>query len=343
MRDGSLETRGNSKGIVTLGPPVSIVMGVHDAGAFLDATMESVLSQEGVEFELIVIDDGSADGSGDLLEEYAAGDSRVRVIRQPRMGLTEALIRGCSEARGRYIARQDAGDLSLPGRLARQARALDADPNLAFVSCWTEYRGPEMEYLYTKRDTGKPPEPMHAVVGQRYGAILVDGPTHHGSVMFRKLVYERVGGYRREFFLAQDWDLWFRLAEAGGFQVLPEALYVALVLPAGRSSSFRDVQQRLGRLARTALELRRAGRSEAEILDLAATLRPEGSAQGARRLAAANYFIGEALRRNGDPRCLGYLKRAVRLRPLHAPSWVRLLQAGAASALGHSRPRARPE
>lgn len=336
MRDGSLEekTRGNSKDIVAMGPPVSVVMGVRDAGSFLDATMESVLSQEGVEFEVVVIDDGSADGSGDILEEYAAGDSRVRVIRQPRMGLTEALIRGCSEARGRYIARQDAGDLSQPGRLACQARALDADPDLAFVSCWTQYRGPEMEYLYTKRDNGKPPEPMHAVVGQGDGATLVDGPTHHGSVMFRKLFYERVGGYRREFFLAQDWDLWFRLAEAGRFHVLPEALYVALVLPASRSSSFRDVQHRLGRLARTAFELRRAGRSEAEILELAAALRPEGSAQGAHRLAAANYFIGEALRRNGDRRCLGYLGRAVRLRPLHAPSWVRLLQAGAAATLG---------
>ena len=159
--------------------------------------------------------------------------------------------------------------------------------------------------------------------------------------MFRRDVYERVGGYRREFYLAQDHDLWFRLAEAGRYQVLPEALYVALVLPASRSSSFRAVQHRLGGLARRAFELRHAGQSEAGVLELASTLRPRGSAHGARRIAAANYFIGEALRRNADLRCLGYLGRAVRLRPLHAPSWLRLLQAGAGSTIG--RWRARPE
>ena len=316
---------------------VSVVLSVHDAVAFLRPTMESVLSQEGVEFELVVVDDGSADGSGEVLEEYAARDLRVRLIRQPRLGLTEALIRGCAEARGPYIARQDAADLSQPGRFALQAAALDAEPSLAFVSCWTEYRGPGMEYLYTTRDSGTARVPVNVVAEADGRPTLSDGPTHHGSVMFRKHHYERVGGYRREFYLAQDWDLWFRLAEAGRYQALPETLYVALVLPASRSSSFRDVQHRLGRLARTAFELRRAGRSEAEILELAATLRPQGSAQGARRLAAANYFIGEALRRNGDRRCLGYLGRAVRLRPLHAPSWVRLLQAGAAATLGRAR------
>ncbi|MGH7565430.1 MAG: hypothetical protein ACREK2_01230, partial [Gemmatimonadota bacterium] len=250
---------------------------------------------------------------------------------------TEALIRGCSVARGRYIARQDAADLSRPGRLALQRRALDADPLLAFVSCWTEYRGPGMEYLYTTRDSGKAREPADVVVAVDGRPTLADGPTHHGSVMFRKELYERVGGYRREFFLAQDWDLWFRLAELGRYQALPEDLYVALVLPASRSSSFRSVQHELGRLASRAFELRREGCPEEEVLKRASALRPSGSAHGARRMAGANYFIGEALRRNGDRRCLSYLGRAVRLHPLHAAGWARLLQAGATSTLGRWR------
>jgi glycosyltransferase involved in cell wall biosynthesis len=320
---------------------VSVVMSVQDAGEYLEATMRSVLAQEGVDLELIVVDDGSTDGSGDLLRGFAARDPRVRLLSQERLGLTEALILGCSRARGPYVARQDAADLSLPGRLAGQKRALDADPELAFVSCWTEYRGPRMEYLYTTRDSGRARAPADIVVEESGRVTLTDLPTHHGSVMFRRDAYERVGGYRREFYLAQDHDLWYRLAEAGRYQVLPEALYVALVLPASRSSSFREVQHRLGRLARRAFELRRAGRSEAEVLELASILKPEGPAHGARRIAAANYFIGEALRRNEDLRCLGYLGRAVRLRPLHAPSWLRLLQAGAGSTIG--RWRARPE
>lgn len=320
---------------------VSVVMGVQDAGEYLAPTMESVLAQEHVDMELVAVDDGSKDGSADVLRAFALRDPRVRILRQERLGLTEALIRGCSEARGRYVARQDAADLSLPGRLARQERALDADPGLAFVSCWTEVRGPRMEYLYTRRDSGRAREPADIVVEESGRAALSDLPTHHGSVMFRRDVYEQVGGYRREFYLAQDHDLWYRMAEAGRYQVLPEALYVALVLPASRSSSFRDVQHRLGRLARLAFELRRGGRPETEAVELASTMRPEGSAHGTRRIAAANYFIGEALRRNEDLRCLGYLGRAVRLRPLHAPSWLRLLQAGAGSTIG--RWRAGPE
>ncbi|HJR52857.1 MAG TPA: glycosyltransferase family A protein [Gemmatimonadota bacterium] len=322
-------------------PTVSVVMSVQDAGEYLAPTMESVLAQEGVDLELLAVDDGSADGSTDVLRGFAKGDRRVRVLRQERLGLTEALILGCSHARGPYIARQDAADLSRPTRLARQARALDADPELAFVSCWTEYRGPRMEYLFTTRDTGRARDPADVVVEEGGKPTLADGPTHHGSVMLRREVYERVGGYRREFYLAQDRDLWFRMAEAGRYQALPEALYVALVLPASRSASFRDVQHRLGRLARRAFELRQAGASEAPALELAAALRPRGSAHGARRIAAANYFIGEALRRNGDLRCLGYLGTAVRLRPLHAVGWLRLLQAGAGSTIG--RWRAGPE
>ena len=316
---------------------VSVVMSVRDAGEYLAPTMESVLDQEEVDLELVAVDDGSADGSGEILRDFASRDRRVRVFRQEGLGLTEALILGCSEARGSYIARQDAADLSRPGRLARQARALDADPGLAFISCWTEVRGPRMEYLYTTRDSGRARVPADVVVEEGGRATLADLPTHHGSVMFRRDVYERVGGYRREFYLAQDHDLWFRMAEAGRYQVLPEALYVALVLPASRSSSFRDVQHHLGRLARRAFELRRRGRPETEALELASTLRPEGSAHEAPRIAAANYFIGEALRRNEDLRCLGYLGRAVRLRPLHAPSWVRLVQAGAGSTIGRWR------
>ena len=320
---------------------VSVVMSVQDAGEYLAPTVESVLAQEGIELELLAVDDGSVDGSADVLRSFAERDPRVRFFRRERLGLTEALIFGCAHARGRYVARQDAADLSRPGRLARQARALDADPGLAFVSCWTEYRGPRMEYLYTTPDSGRARAPTNVVVEEKGRVTLADGPTHHGSVMFRREVYERIGGYRREFYLAQDRDLWFRMAEAGRYQALPEPLYVARVLPASRSASFRDVQHRLGRLARRAFELRRAGASETEVLALASTLRPRGSAHGARRIAAANYFIGEALRRNEDLRCLGYLGRAVRLRPLHAASWLRLFQAGAVSAIG--RWRADPE
>src|SRR5439155_4002224 len=130
-------------------PEVSVVMSVYNGASHLVATLDSILSQEGVEFEFIVVNDGSTDKSGQILDDYAQRDSRLRVIHQENTGLTRALIRGCDAARGEFIARQDAGDLSLPGRLVRQRVILDAEPAVVIVSCATRFLGPSEEELYT--------------------------------------------------------------------------------------------------------------------------------------------------------------------------------------------------
>ena len=95
-------------------PEVSVVMSVYNGASNLAATMDSILSQEGVELEFIVVNDGSTDETGEILDDYARRDDRVRVIHQENTGLTRALIRGCAAATGEFIARQDAGDVSLP-------------------------------------------------------------------------------------------------------------------------------------------------------------------------------------------------------------------------------------
>jgi glycosyltransferase involved in cell wall biosynthesis len=287
-------------------PEVSVVMAVHDDAPYLEETIDSILSQEGPALELVVVDDGSTDGSREIVRRYAGLDRRVRIVEQENRGLTRALIRGCAIVTTEYVARQDAADVSRPGRLAAQAAALEADEGLAFVSCWTDMCGPEWEFLYTRRK--------------------VDGPTHHGSVMFRKSAYDRVGGYREEFYLAQDWDLWYRLEEVGRLRVLEEVLYAARVLPASRSSTYRETQLRLGGLARRALEFRQEGHSEIEVIREAGELRPGATAGEASR-AAAYYFIGEALRRNRDRRSIGYFRKSLALKALDGRTWVRLAQA----------------
>ena len=287
-------------------PAISVVMAVHDDVQYLEETMDSILSQQGPALELVVVDDGSTDGSREIVRRYAGWDPRVRIVEQENRGLTRALIRGCAMARTEYVARQDAGDVSRPGRLAAQAAALDADEGLTFVSCWTDMCGPEWEFLYTRRN--------------------LDGPTHHGSVMFRKSAYDRVGGYREQFYLAQDWDLWYRLQEVGRLRVLEQVLYAARVLPTGRSSTYRETQLRLGGLAKRAFDFRKAGRSEIEVVREAGELRPGATAGKASR-AAAYYFIGEALRRNGDRRSIGYFRKSLALRALDGRTWVRLAQA----------------
>jgi glycosyltransferase involved in cell wall biosynthesis len=275
-----------------------------------------------------VVNDGSTDASPRILDEWAARDARLRVIHQANTGLTRALIRGCSEARGEFIARQDCGDVSLPGRLARQLAAMQAHPGLSFVSCATRYATDGGEFLYEARGSGKAAAPLDVIdLAQPHGVL--DGPAHHGSVMFRRSAYEKAGGYRPAFYYGQDWDLWYRLAEQGQFQMLPEVLYEARMGVTDISMNNKARQELIGKQSLQALRLRMAGLSDQPAVDAAALVRPGSPGSGRARGAWRGcYFMGECLRRNGNREAaLRYLSRAVKENPVHLKSWVRLLQA----------------
>ena len=302
---------------------ISVVMSVYNGGATLAATLESILAQTLRDFEAIVVNDGSTDDTARVLAAYAERDLRIRVIEQENAGLTRALIRGCGAARGEYIARHDAGDLSHPRRFEKQAGLLDADPRLAFVACWTAFVGPEQEPMYVTRGTGvASAAPAHIIdVDARHGTV--DAPTSHPAVMFRRDAYERAGGYRAAFYYAQDWDLWYRLAEQGMFQIVPEVLYEVRFTPGAISSFARKMQVDLLALSMAAMRARRNGESDEAIVARAAEI---GRATGTMRRAPGLYFIGEALRRNGDARARKYFQAAIAESPLYFRAWVRLFQ-----------------
>jgi glycosyltransferase involved in cell wall biosynthesis len=303
---------------------ISVVMGVFNGASTLAATLDSILGQAEGDFECIVVDDGSTDATATILAEYAARDPRVRVIRQANAGLTRVLITGCAAARGTYIARHDAGDLSDPRRFELQRRALDADPAVVFVSSATQYAGPELEPLWITRPTGAALEPAHVLDLALPGA-LTDGPTHHGSVMFRRAAYERAGGYRAAFYYGQDFDLWLRLAEIGKFQGIDEVLYTARITPDSISGSARSRQDDLGRLSRAALDARQRGEPEVGILERAAAVR-RVSRKAVSSRGNGLYFIGEALRRNRDARARRYLRQSIGAWPFSLRAWVRYFQ-----------------
>ena len=308
-------------------PDLSVVMSVYNGAEALPTTLASILSQQSVDFELIVVDDGSTDDSASILDEAAAGDGRIRVVHQPNSGLTRALICGCSKARGEFIARQDCGDVSLPGRLAQQRDAIRGDGALSFVSSWTRFATLDAEALHIAKGSGRATRPIDVIdATQPYGVL--DGPAHHGSVMFRRSAYENSGGYRPEFYYGQDWDLWYRLAERGKFQMLQAFLYEARIGVNDISMNNKARQELIGQQSFRALQLRQAGLSDQPALDEAMKIRP--GAHNSRRRGGVSqgcYFMGECLRRNGNrAAALRYLKRAVQENPLHLKSWVRLLQ-----------------
>jgi len=302
----------------------SFVLPVHDGASYLAQTIDGILAQSDRYFELIVVDDGSTDSTPHLLASYAQRDPRIRVVTQLNAGITRALIAGCAAARGKYIARHDAGDVSDPQRLARQRELLDADRGVVFVSCWTQIIGPELERLYVLRGTGRARRPIE-VLDMSHPYCVIDGPTHHGSVIFRRDAYERAGRYRPEFYYGQDWDLWYRLAAIGKFQMAEEVLYTARVGPGTISASAKAAQEEIAIYTHDAVRARARGESDAVYVERASRVR---KSERTSRCAEARglYFIGEALRRNRDVRCRHYLRDAVLACPFMLRAWIRLLQ-----------------
>jgi glycosyltransferase involved in cell wall biosynthesis len=303
-------------------PDVSVVMSVYNGAAHLRKSVDSILSQEGVKLELIVVNDGSVDESGKILDEYANHDCRVRVIHQQNQGLTRALIAGCASANGKYIARQDVGDISVSGRLLKQLNCIEHSADCVFVSCGTRFVGPEGEHLYDVKDEAT--DAMASLLTLELRSIR--GPSHHGSTLFSRDCYERAGGYRAEFYFAQDLDLWIRLAEGGKHLAMPEVLYQASLDVGSISGLHRNEQIETAKIILECAGLRRKGLEEAPALRKAALVRP-GSKRKTDRLqrARALYFIGECLNRRGDPRARNYFKQALHAFPLHFKSAARLV------------------
>lgn len=306
---------------MSLNPPISVVMSVRNDVAHVERSVLSIRNQTRDDFEFLIIDDGSTDGTLEILKHHAAEDLRLRIVTQDRQGLTHSLRRGCAEAKGDFIARQDSGDESQPHRLETSVEVLRKNPGVGFVCGTTEYYGPRGEPLHVTKCFENTPG--------RYPNIDLGGPgpSHHGATMFRRDLYERVGGYRPVFAMAQDWDLWFRLIEVAEFFALPEPGYRAQVDPWGISMSKRDVQRRFGRLAAECHRARISGQSEQAFLSEAAELSRNLPSSEPRDPTIGLYFIGSLLLTNRNPQARTYLAEAVRRRPWDPKIWLKLLRA----------------
>ena len=306
-------------------PEVSVVMSVYNGAAALPSTLQSVLDQQGCDLEFIVVNDGSTDDSGRILDEWAARDARLRVIHQANTGLTRALMRGCAEARGDFIARQDCGDVSLPGRLARQVELLKAEPNVVMVACGASFIGPAGEILNTVIFEG---ENLHAGLALLH-VDRVRGPPHHGGTMFSRTAYQEVGGYRAPFVVAQDIDLWLRLAERGRCVGSGDVGYLASLEAGSISGRRRPEQYQLGTLAIECAKLRRAGLSDQLVLDRHAerpTAKRRRGPPTAGELARFYYFVGSCLRHTDPAAARGYFQMALRHKPVFWRAlWRRLM------------------
>jgi glycosyltransferase involved in cell wall biosynthesis len=198
-------------------PQVTVLMAVYNGERYLREAIDSVFAQTFADFELLIINDGSTDGTAAILEDY--DDPRTRVVSHGKnIGLTRSLNEGLHLARGKYVARMDADDVSLPERLRLQARYLDEHPDVGLLS--TAYEivdddGTSLEIVSYRWG----PE---AIYYQLQFCNFTVGP----DTMFRTDLALKIGGYDETCKRAQDYDLWSRLSLVTKIDHLPTILVV---------------------------------------------------------------------------------------------------------------------
>jgi len=194
-------------------PLISVVMPVHNAVPFLDESINSILEQTLSDFEFVILDDASTDGSVELLREWSLRDKRIHLYEsKKRLGLSGSSNAVTSMARAPIVARMDADDIAHPERLRRQWNIIEGRPDVAVIG--TLCNGIDA--------SGREVRPRDRWRLVRRSAYI---PFPHGSAMFRREVFDQVGGYDESSEGGEDQDLFLRMAARGRVLTLPDVLY----------------------------------------------------------------------------------------------------------------------
>jgi glycosyltransferase involved in cell wall biosynthesis len=238
-------------------PAISVAMSVYNGERFLPLAIESVLGQSFADFELLILDDGSTDGSAATIRRYAEADSRVRPVIRENRGLIASLNQLLDMAEAPLVARMDADDICRPERFARQVAFLTDHPDYGVVGSWSEDIGEHGEALVRSgADHPLVHEEMLAAIEQGEQLIC------HPAVMFRRDVVLSVGGYHAAFRHCEDLDLWLRLSSVTRMGNIPERLLRYRRYP-DQVSARHSTEQQIGAvIARLAWEERRDGRPD---------------------------------------------------------------------------------
>lgn len=268
--------------------PISVLMTVFNGQQWLNEAIRSVLDQTYSDFEFVIVDDGSTDATPDILRRATRLDSRIRIVSHENMGVSRSVNAVLPELQHEWVARFDADDLMMPQRLERQAAFLAENPDVAVASCLADYIDADGDTV------GRYDNPLTSRDEVR--AWIEAGRVIHfiqsGAIMRRDVV-EQVGGYRPEFSVTEDTDLWNRVAEAG-FTVLvqPEVLMQVRVHAGSLTRSSLMLQAQQFRWLEEGARQRRAGQPE---VSFEAFLEREREANPFRRLNTLRRDYGQVL------------------------------------------------
>ena len=198
-------------------PPITVLMSVYNDLPHLEDAVESILDQTFDNFEFLIFDDASTDGSREVLEQYASQDFRIKlIVNKTNRGLGFNLNRGVTMAQSPWIARMDGDDIALPERLELQFNYVQACPEVSIVG------GCAIDMDMNSQFIGDRKVPTNH---QQIKKLIWTNPFIHGTVLFNREAILKVGSYSKKLPKRQDYDLWFRCAKAGlQFANLPQPL-----------------------------------------------------------------------------------------------------------------------
>jgi glycosyltransferase involved in cell wall biosynthesis len=198
-------------------PKVTVLMPVYNGEKYLDEAIDSILGQTFKDFEFLIVNDGSTDKTGEILKSY--NDLRIKIINNEKnIGLTKSLNKGLKSARGEYIARQDADDISMPERLEKEVEFLEMHQDYAVVGTFAKIINENSKILYFLE---RPVEDSKIrEVFKKDNCII------HGSSMIRKACLSEIGFYNELMLRSQDYELWLRLSKKYRFANIAKYLYM---------------------------------------------------------------------------------------------------------------------
>ncbi len=199
-------------------PLISVLISVYNDALYLGPAIRSILSQSLEDFEIVIVDDGSTDGTAEVIRSF--DDPRIRSVHHENRGLVPSLNRGLDLCRGKYVARLDGDDTSRPDRLARQLEFLDTDPNRVVVGSWVTVHGLDGSQI---DDLRSPSNDVELRWDLLWGIVYP-----HSSLLIRTKSLREIGGWDetfwREYPHASDYDLIVRLGQLGEIGCIPEFL-----------------------------------------------------------------------------------------------------------------------
>jgi glycosyltransferase involved in cell wall biosynthesis len=318
-------------------PKVSVIMSVYNDEKHIRPALESILNQTFADFEFIIVNDGSTDGTEEIIR--SCRDPRIRLVNQENRGLTRSLNRALSLARADYFARMDGDDISERQRFARQVAFLDDNGHVGIVGSFA-YRLDEkgrrcslFSYPVENDDIKE--------------ALRSTCPMCHSSVMYRRACIERVGPYREKVGPTEDLDLYFRVSEHFDMANIPEPLHAYRVDPEGITIRRRFDQMRYDKLVRKMAEQRmQTGRdrldemSEEEIARLLEQFLPRTLENEKKVISASCIHLAEVSYVSGDyGSAARWLTKFLTTNPLSRRGWVLAAKLAACSLVPKDRLR----